>query len=70
MKTKDKYLTAPEVLDALFTDESRPSQRTWVRRVKEGRVPHVKLGGKMLFQLEDVRHAISKAPKAQKNGRC
>jgi len=53
-----QLLSSKEILERIFTKESRPSLKTWRRRVKEGQVPCIKLGGKLLFDETQVRKAL------------
>lgn len=56
-----KLVTESECLALLFTDDSRPAERTW-RKWKKRRVfPFVKIGRVSLYDPEAVRAAITKS---------
>jgi len=56
-----KLLNTTELLDLLFTKQSRPSMRTWMRRVSEGQIPCRRIGGqgRLYYVLEEVQEAIA-----------
>lgn len=48
------------LLEILFDPDTRPCRR-WVRtRVKDGTLPHYKIGGKLCFDPAEVRAALAK----------
>jgi len=53
-----RLITAEEMMSRIFTETSRPSMKTWNRRVQDGSIPSVKLGGKRLFNESQVIKAI------------
>jgi hypothetical protein len=54
-----KLLNAEQLLESLFTKESRPSLR-WLRSQTRARaIPFVRLGHFVLFDLELVRRALA-----------
>ena len=42
-----KLINTTELLESLFTEQSRPSKRTWKRRVEDGLIPHTRIGGRL-----------------------
>ena len=54
-----KLLNTTELLESLFTEQSRPSKRTWKRRVEDGLIPHTRLGGRLYYVLAEVQQALS-----------
>lgn len=53
-----KLVDAHGLLDALFDEPSRPSLR-WVRQMQAQRkIPYVKIGHLVRFDIERVRHAL------------
>ena len=59
------YCTAKRMLELTFEKESRPSMR-WVRQMTaERKIPFVKLGGKIMFDLAQVRAALQAQPTAK-----
>lgn len=54
-----KLVDAHGLLEALFDEQSRPSLR-WVRQMQAQRkIPYIKLGRLVRFDIEDVREALS-----------
>ena len=59
--TTDRYklVDADGLLEALFDQQSRPSLR-WVRQMQAQRkIPYIKLGRLVRFDVDDVREALS-----------
>lgn len=59
--TTDRYklVDANGLLEALFDQQSRPSLR-WVRQMQAQRkIPYIKLGRLVRFDVDDVREALS-----------
>ena len=54
-----KLLNTTELLESLFTEQSRPSKRTWKRRVEDGLIPHTRIGGCLYYVLDEVHQALS-----------
>ena len=54
-----KLLNTTELLESLFTEQSRPSKRTWKRRVEDGLLPHTRIGGRLYYVLDEVHQALS-----------
>ena len=54
-----KLLNTTELLESLFTEQSRPSKRTWKRRVEDGLIPHTRIGGRLYYILAEVQQALS-----------
>ena len=54
-----KLLNTTELLESLFTEQSRPSERTWKRRVEDGLIPHTRIGGRLYYVLDEVHQALS-----------
>ena len=54
-----KLLNTTELLESLFTEQSRPSKRTWKRRVEHGLIPHTRIGGRLYYVLAEVHKALS-----------
>jgi hypothetical protein len=54
-----KLLNTTELLESLFTEQSRPSKRTWKRRVEDGLIPHTRIGGRLYYVLAEVQQALS-----------
>ena len=54
-----KLLNTTELLESLFTEQSRPSMRTWKRRVEDGLIPHTRIGGRLYYVLDEVYQALS-----------
>ena len=54
-----KLLNTTELLESLFTEQSRPSKRTWKRRVEDGLIPHTRKGGRLYYVLDEVHQALS-----------
>ena len=53
-----KLVDAEGLLEALFDKDSRPSLR-WLRKMQaQRRVPYIKLGHLVRFDVEDVRAAL------------
>ncbi|TAK98816.1 MAG: hypothetical protein EPO07_11515 [Verrucomicrobia bacterium] len=58
LKLDGKLVNAQQLLEALFTPESRPSLR-WLRTQTETRaIPFVRLGRLVFFDVELVRTAL------------
>jgi len=53
-----KLLNTTELLESLFTEQSRPSKRTWKRRVEDGLIPHTRIGGRLYYVLAEVHKAL------------
>lgn len=65
-KLPAKYVRAERMLEELFEEDSRPSIR-WVRTMTaKGEIPFVKIGGKILFDVNQVKQAIDGQPTATK----
>ncbi len=59
LKLNGKLLNAEQLLEALFTPESRPSLR-WLRTQTQNRaIPFVRIGHLVFFDLELVRTALA-----------
>ena len=54
-----KLLNTTELLESLFTEQSRPSKRTWKRRVEDGLIPHTRIGGRLYYVLDEVHQSLS-----------
>ncbi len=54
-----KLINTTELLESLFTEQSRPSMRTWKRRVEDGLIPHTRIGGRLYYVLDEVHQALS-----------
>ena len=54
-----KLLNTTELLESLFTEQSRPTKRTWKRRVEDGLIPHTRIGGRLYYVLAEVHKALS-----------
>ena len=54
-----KLLNTTELLESLFTEQSRPSKRTWKRRLEDGLIPHTRIGGRLYYVLDEVHQALS-----------
>ena len=54
-----KLLNTTELLESLFTEQSRPSKQTWKRRVEDGLIPHTRIGGRLYNVLDEVQQALS-----------
>ena len=54
-----KLLNTTELLESLFTEQSRPSKRTWKRRVEDWLIPHARIGGRLYYVLDEVHQALS-----------
>ena len=54
-----KLINTTELLESLFTEQSRPSMRTWKRRVEDGLIPHARIGGRLYYVLDEVHQALS-----------
>ncbi len=53
-----KLVAAPGLLVALFAEDARPSLR-WLRAQTAARaIPYIKIGGKVLFDVDEVRAAL------------
>ena len=53
-----KLMSGEELMDALFTAQSKPSRR-WLRTlVKKGVVKPVRIGGMVFFDEDAVRRAL------------
>jgi len=58
-ESKPKLVDANGLLEALFDKSSRPSVR-WVRQMQAQRkIPYVKIGRFIRFDIEEVRKALS-----------
>jgi hypothetical protein len=55
-----KLLSAKELLQAMFTDKSRPTLRTLRNWQKNRTIPSIKIGGRVFFDEPDVREALAK----------
>jgi len=54
-----KLVDAQGLLDALFDESSRPSLR-WLREMQaQRRIPYVKIGHLVRFDVEEVRNALN-----------
>lgn len=58
MNTIEKLIGKKELLEKLFTESSRPSIRWLDYQIAAKRIPFVKMGCKIFFDLEQVRIAI------------
>ena len=57
--TKAKLVDAQGLLEALFEADSRPSLR-WLRQMQAQRkIPYIKLGHLVRFDVEEVREALA-----------
>jgi len=57
--TKAKLVDAKGLLEALFEADSRPSLR-WLRQMQAQRkIPYIKLGHLVRFDVEEVREALA-----------
>ncbi len=57
----EKLVKGKQLLENLFTPESRPSLR-WLDRMKEqGKIPYVKLGALVFYSPAGVRAALGGA---------
>jgi len=55
-----KLVNAQELLELLFSENSRPSRR-WLRnQMRRRAIPHVKIGRLVRFDPEAVRRALEK----------
>ena len=54
-----KLINTTELLESLFTEQSRPSMRTWKRCVEDGLIPHTRIGGRLYYVLDEVHQALS-----------
>lgn len=53
-----KLVDAQGLLDALFDAQSRPSLR-WIRKMQaQRRIPYIKLGHLVRFDVDEVREAL------------
>lgn len=60
---EEKLVNVDELLEILWTKQSRPSSR-WLRdRTDTGEIPHVKLGGRIFYSVEAVKDALLRKPK-------
>jgi LPS sulfotransferase NodH len=66
-QNQDKLYSSDEIRHLLFSENSRPSHRTWERYINRGLIPHIRLCGKKLFDLQKVREALSKLEVCGKN---
>lgn len=58
-ETKPKLVDANGLLELLFDKSSRPSLR-WVRQMQAQRkIPYVKIGHLVRFDVEEVRNALN-----------
>ena len=58
MPTQPKLVDANGLLEALFDEQSRPSLR-WLRQMQAQRkIPYVKIGHLVRFDVEKVRAAL------------
>lgn len=54
-----KLVDATGLLEALFESDSRPSLR-WLRQMQaQRRIPYIKIGHLVRFNIEDVRVALT-----------
>ena len=60
-----KLLDAQGLLDGLCAEGCRPSIRTIRRLTAEGKIPFMRLGGRIFFDIAQVRAALSKQPNAK-----
>jgi len=60
--TPMQLINSKELLERIFTEDSRPSLKTWQRRVRDGSVPHTKIGGRLYYDEAKVREAIMASP--------
>ncbi len=59
LKLSGKLVNAEQLLEALFTPESRPSLR-WLRtQTQTGAIPFVRIGHLVFFDVEMVRAALA-----------
>lgn len=59
VKLSGKLVNAEQLLEALFTPESRPSVR-WLRTQTQSRaIPFVRIGHLVFFDVELVREALA-----------
>jgi len=53
-----RYMSRREVLEELFTEDVRPSERTWQRFERKGLVPFTQMGKRKLYNLQKVADAL------------
>jgi len=59
LNVRGKLLNAEQLLEQLFSPESKPSMR-WLRtQTKAKSIPHVRIGHLVFFDLEMVRTALA-----------
>ena len=56
-----KLINTTELLESLFAEQSRPSMRTWKRRVEDGLIPHTRIGGCLYYVLDEVHQALNQS---------
>ena len=60
---EEKLVNVDELLEILWTKQSRPSSR-WLRdRTDSGEIPHVPLGGRIFYSVDAVKEALIRKPK-------
>lgn len=53
-----RLVDGPKLLEVLFDPDSRPSLR-WLRKMqREKRIPYIKIGHLVRFDVEEVRRAL------------
>lgn len=56
----EKLVNKQQLLEALFTEDCRPSVRTLNRMMKRRRIPYIKISGNVFFDVNDVRQHLLK----------
>lgn len=60
-----KLVDAQGLIDGLCDDRCKPCIRTIRRLTAEGKIPFMRLGGRVLFDIPQVRAALAKQPTAK-----
>lgn len=59
IETESKLIGKQQLLEQLFDEASRPSPRWLDYQISARRIPFVKIGGKIFFELAQVKAAIA-----------
>jgi len=65
-----RLVDGPKLLEVLFDPESRPSLR-WLRKMqREKRIPYIKIGHLVRFDVDEVRKALDEKWTVRSKGRA
>ena len=64
-----RLVDGPNLLEVLFDSDSRPSLR-WLRKMqREKRIPYIKIGHLVRFDVDEVRQALDEKWTVRSKGR-